>query len=206
MDIQENIVNKVAQSGLVTLDPAVFYPEGERVVYDIKVNLFQELILREKDFREFVKSHDWEQYRDKYVGITCTADAIVPAWAYMLLANRLAPYATEVVFGDAEVLETVLFIKAIAKMDIEQYSGQRVVLKGCRDVAVPVSAYVELTRKLTPVVKSLLFGEHCSTVPIYKKKDQAKSLYICTRTRNFVPIILRQFLIYRYQLFITSAA
>lgn len=171
MEIQENIVNKVAQSGLVTLDPAAFYPEGERVVYDIKDNLFQGLILREKDFREFVKTHDWSQYDGKNVAVTCTADAIVPAWAYMLLANRLAPYAKEVVFGSEEVLETVLFVKNIANMDVEQYRDQRLVIKGCGDIDVPVSAYVELTRKLTPVVKSLMFGEPCSTVPIYKKKD-----------------------------------
>ncbi|UEG52952.1 DUF2480 family protein [Mucilaginibacter daejeonensis] len=172
MDIQENIVNKVAQSGLVTLDPASFYPQGERVIYDIKDNLFMELILREKDFRDFVKEHDWSRYTGKYVGITCTADAIVPAWAYMLLANRMAPYAKEVVFGDAAVLETVLFEKAMAKADLEQYRDQRVVLKGCGDVEVPTSAYVELTKRLTPVAKSLMFGEPCSTVPIYKRKDK----------------------------------
>ncbi len=172
MDIQENIVNKVAQSGLVTLDPASFYPQGERVIYDIKDNLFMELILREKDFRDFVTEHDWSQYTGKYVGITCTADAIVPAWAYMLLANRMAPYAKEVVFGDAAVLETVLFEKAMAKADLEQYRDQRVVLKGCGDVEVPTSAYVELTKRLTPVAKSLMFGEPCSTVPIYKRKDK----------------------------------
>jgi len=171
MEIQENFINKVAQSGLVTLDPASFYPAGDRVVYDIKDNLFMGLILKEKDFREFVKTHEWAQYQDKYVAVTCTEDAIVPAWAYMLLANKMAPYAREVVFGDAEVLETVLFIKSIAAMDVEQYNGQRVVIKGCGDIAVPVSAYVELTKKLTPVVKSLMFGEPCSTVPIYKKKD-----------------------------------
>ncbi len=171
MDIQENIVNKVAQSGLVTLDPAAFYPSGERVIYDIKGNLFHELILREKDFREFVKEHDWAQYQGKNVGITCTADAIVPAWAYMLLANKLAPYANEIVFGDANILETVLFEKAMANMNIEQYRNQRIVIKGCGDTAVPVSAYVELTKKLTPVAKSIMFGEPCSTVPIYKRKD-----------------------------------
>ena len=171
MEIQENFVNKVAQSGLVTLDPAAFYPEGERVVYDIKDNLFMELILKEKDFREFVKNHDWAQYDGKFVAVTCSADAIVPAWAYMLLANRLAPYAKEVVFGDAGVLETVLFVKSIASLDIEQYRDQRIVIKGCGDTPVPVSAYVELTKKLTPVVKSLMFGEPCSTVPIYKKRD-----------------------------------
>jgi hypothetical protein len=171
MEIQENIVNKVAQSGLITLDPAVFYPEGERVVYDIKDNLYMELILREKDFREFVKAHDWAQYAGKNVAITCTADAIVPAWAFMLLASRLAPYAREVVFGDAAVLETVLFLKGIAGMDLEQYRSQRIVLKGCGDTDVPVSAYVELTKMLTPIAKSLMFGEPCSTVPIYKRKD-----------------------------------
>jgi hypothetical protein len=171
MEIQENIFNKVAQSGLVTLDPAQFYAPGERVVYDIKDNLFHGLMLREKDFREFVKTHDWAQYQDKNVAVTCTADAIVPAWAYMLLANRLAPYARQVVFGDAEVLETVLFVKEVAALDVEQYRDQRIVIKGCGDVPVPVSAYVELTQKLTPVAKSLMFGEPCSTVPIYKRKD-----------------------------------
>jgi len=171
MDIQENIVNKVAQSGLVTLDPAAFYPAGERVIYDIKDNLFHGLMLREKDLRDFIKEHDFTQYEGKNVGITCTADAIVPTWAYMLLANRMAPYAREVVFGDMAVLETVLFEKEIAKADLEQYSGQRIVLKGCGDTPVPVSAYIELTKKLTPIVKSLMFGEPCSTVPIYKRKD-----------------------------------
>ncbi|WP_457128492.1 DUF2480 family protein [Mucilaginibacter sp. HD30] len=171
MEIQENIVNKVAQSGLVTLDPAEFYTPGERVVYDIKDNLFQGLILREKDLREFVKEHDWTQYQGKNVAVTCTADAIVPAWAYLLLANRMAPYANEVVFGDAEVLETVLFVKAIATLDPEQYRDQRLVIKGCGDIDIPVAAYVELGKKLTPVVKSLMFGEPCSTVPIYKRKD-----------------------------------
>jgi len=156
---------------LVTLDPANFYVAGERVVYDIKENLFQGLILREKDFREFVKAHDWSQYQNKFVAVTCTADAIVPAWAYMLLANRLTPFASEVVFGSEEVLETVLFLKSIETLDIEQYRDQRIVIKGCGDTPVPVSAYVELTKRLTPVVKSLMFGEPCSTVPLYKKKD-----------------------------------
>ncbi|QKJ28255.1 DUF2480 family protein [Mucilaginibacter mali] len=171
MDIQENIINKVALSGLVTLDPAAFYPPGERLVYDITDNLFHGLILKEKDFREFVKGHDWAQYTGKNIAITCTADAIVPAWAYMLLANRMAPYAREIVFGDAAVLETVLFEKAMAGVDLEQYRDQRVVIKGCGDIEVPTSAYVELTKRLTPIVKSLMFGEPCSTVPIYKRKD-----------------------------------
>jgi len=171
MEIQENIVNKVAQSGLVTLDPASFFPTGERLVYDIKDNLYMGLILREKDFREFVKEHDWAQYAGKNVAITCTEDAIVPAWAFMLIANKMAPFAKEVVFGDAAVLETVLFEKALASLDVEQYRDQRIVIKGCGDREVPVSAYVELTKRLTPVAKSIMFGEPCSTVPIYKRKD-----------------------------------
>lgn len=171
MEIQENIINKVGMSGLVTLDPAAFSPAGERTVFDIKDNLFHGLILKEKDFREFIKTHNWEQYDGKFVAVTCTADAVVPAWAYMLLANRMAPFAREVVFGSEEVLESVLFLKSIAGLDIEQYRDQRVVIKGCGDTPVPVAAYVELAKKLTPVVKSLMFGEPCSTVPIYKRKD-----------------------------------
>jgi len=171
MDIQEQIVNKVAQSGLVSVDPAGFYPQGDRVLYDIKDNLYMGLILREKDFRDFVKEHDWTQYQGKNVAITCTADAIVPTWAYMLLANRMAPYAAEIVFGNLETLETILFEKALKALDVEQYRDKRVVIKGCGDIAVPNSAYIELTHKLTPVVKSLMFGEPCSTVPIYKRKD-----------------------------------
>src|ERR1700742_4524643 len=133
MDIQENIVNKVAQSGLVSVDPASFYPPGERVVYDIKDNLFHGLILKEKDFREFVKDHDWAQYTGKNVAITCSADAIVPTWAYMLLANRMTPYAREIVFGNIDTLETILFEKALSVLDVEQYRDKRIVIKGCGD-------------------------------------------------------------------------
>ena len=171
MDIQENFVNKVAASGLVTLNLEEYYSKGERVVYDIKENLFHGLILREKDFREFIKTHDWSQYQDKNVAIICSADAIVPTWAYMLLANRMKPFANEVVFGGLELLESVLFTKALGKIDVSAFANERVVIKGCGDIAVPVSAYVELTNLLTPVVKSIMYGEPCSTVPVYKRKD-----------------------------------
>ncbi len=171
MEIQENIVNKVAQSGLITFDLATLNPQGERVLYDIKENLFQGLMLREKDFRQFVKEHNWEQYAGKHIAITCTADAIVPVWAYMLLANRMAPYARTVVFGDLEHLETMLFEKALEKVDVEEYRDQRVVIKGCGEVPVPESAYISITAKLTGTVKSIMYGEPCSTVPIYKRKD-----------------------------------
>lgn len=171
MEIQENIVNKVAQSGLVTFDPASLYPTGDRVLYDIKDNLFQGLMLREKDFREFIKQHDWTQYQDKFVAVTCSVDAIVPTWAYMLLASKLVPIAKKVVFGDLDTLETVLFEEAISNLDLEKFREQRVVIKGCGDVTVPQSAYVSLTFRLTPIVKSILYGEPCSTVPVYKRKE-----------------------------------
>lgn len=171
MDIQENIINKVAQSGLISFDLADIYPKGERIVYDIKDNLFHGLILKEKDFREFVKQHDWTQYQDKHVAITCSADAIVPTWAYMLLTNKLAPYAATIVFGSLETLETVIFERAIGSLDFEKYKDERIVIKGCGEIDIPVSAYTELTARLTKVAKSIMYGEPCSTVPIYKRKD-----------------------------------
>nr|WP_068892884.1 DUF2480 family protein [Pedobacter panaciterrae] len=171
MEIQENFVNKVAASGLITFNLEDYLNQGERVVYDIKDNLFHGLMLREKDFREFIKTHDWTDYTGKNVAITCSADAIVPTWAYMLLANKMKPYANEVVFGSIETLEAVLFTKALAKIDLNAFANERVVVKGCADIDLPVSAYVEITNLLTPVVKSIMYGEPCSTVPIYKRKD-----------------------------------
>ncbi|MGF1924994.1 MAG: DUF2480 family protein [Bacteroidia bacterium] len=171
MEIQENIVNKVANSGLVTFNLEDYFHTGERIVYDIKDNLFHGLILREQDFRAFIKEHDWSQYTGKNIAIICSADAIVPTWAYMLLANKMKPYANEVVFGALETLEAVLFTKALAKIDLNQYADARVVVKGCADISVPVSAYVEITALLTPVAKSIMYGEPCSTVPIFKRKD-----------------------------------
>jgi hypothetical protein len=171
MDIQENFVNKVAASGLITLNLEDYFDAGERVVYDIKENLFHGLMLREKDFREFIKTHDWSAYTGKNIAIICSADAIVPTWAYMLLANKMKPFANEVVFGSPETLEAVLFTKALAKIDVTAFAGERVVIKGCADIDVTTAAYVEITNLLTPVVKSIMYGEPCSTVPIYKRKD-----------------------------------
>lgn len=166
----DEIINKVAQSGLVTIDLEEMYPQGERVLLDIKDRLFQGLILREKDFREFVSAHDWSQYKDKYVAITCTADAIVPTWAYMLLTVSLEPYARKVVFGDLEALETILYNEMLGRIDVNTYKDARIVIKGCSNLPVPRSAYVELTRILRPVAKSIMYGEPCSTVPLYKAK------------------------------------
>ncbi len=170
MEIQDKIVNKVAASGLITFDLATLAPAGEFVVFDVKDHLFHGLILREKDFREFVKQNDWSQYEGKNVAITCSSDAIIPTWAYMLLANKLEPYAREVTFGSLENLRSLLFEKALDKLDMEQYVDQRIMVKGCGDVKVPESAFITLTRKLSKVAKSIMYGEACSSVPIFKRK------------------------------------
>ena len=163
------IINRVAGSGLVSLDLEEYYHPGERVVYDLKDNLFMGLILKEKDFREFLKTHDWSQYAGKNVAVTCSEDAIVPTWAYMLLTLHLQPYAHTVVFGSLADLDEKLYFDAIARINPEQYRDARVVIKGCSKVPVPTAAYVEITRVLKPVVQSLLFGEPCSTVPLFKR-------------------------------------
>ena len=167
--MSEPIVNRVASSALITFNLEDYYHHGERVVYDIRQNLFQDLILKEKDFRAFVKEHNWQQYDGKNVALTCTADAVIPTWAYMLLSTAISPYANLVVFGDLVALEQALFQQVLANIDLEQFEDQRVVVKGCSKVDVPVFAYVEIIRLLQPIAKSLMYGEPCSTVPIYKK-------------------------------------
>lgn len=167
------IVNKVAQSGLIELNLEEFYLEGERVLFDIKPLLFQELVLKERDFRSYVKEHDWSQYENKYVAITCTSDAIVPTWAYMLVASSLVPFAKATVFGSLEVLETVLFEKALNNINPEEYTDKRIVVKGCSNKPVPTNAYLKVLTLLQPFAKSIMYGEPCSTVPLYKKKASA---------------------------------
>ncbi len=173
MDPENIIVNKVANSGLVTLDLETYYDVGERVVYDLKDNLFQGLILREKDFREFLKTHDWEQYNGKNVAVLCSEDAIIPTWAYMLLTLQFTPETRLVVAGTLEDLERWLFYDALNRIDPEDFRDKKVVVKGCSKFPVPLSAYVDITRILQPVVQSLMFGEPCSTVPLYKKRRAA---------------------------------
>jgi hypothetical protein len=167
--MEDIIINKVATSGLITFDLEDLYDKNERVIYDLKDNLFMGMILREKDFREFLKTHDWSPYTGKNVAIICSEDAIIPTWAYMLLALKLEPVANAVVFGDLAALEDKLFYDAITKVNPEDYRDARVVVKGCSKVPVPTAAYVEITRKLQPVAQSLMFGEPCSTVPLYKR-------------------------------------
>lgn len=171
--MEEAIVNRVAKSPLISFDLEEYYPKEERVLYDLKDNLFQGLILREKDFREFVKNHDWSQYQDKFVAVTCTVDAIVPTWAYMLLTVKLTPFAKEIVFGNLEDLEKVIFQKVLDNLNIKEFEGKKIVVKGCSNLPVPTSAYVEITRKLQPIAQSLMYGEPCSTVPLYKKPKKA---------------------------------
>jgi hypothetical protein len=168
----EEIVNKVAQSGIVTIDLEEFYDETPRVLFDIKPWLFQDLILKEKDFRAYIKTHDWSIYKDKYVALTCTADAIVPTWAYMLLTLSLQPFAKRTVFGNLEILETILFQEKISMLDTTPYKDARIVIKGCGNKPVPIAAYVALTEKIKPVTKSIMYGEPCSTVPLYKQPAQ----------------------------------
>lgn len=167
--MSETIVNKVAASKLITFDLEEFFVPGERLVIDIKHQLFQEQILREKDFREFIKSTDWSTFKNKHVAIHCSVDAIVPTWAYMLLASALAGNAAMVVFGSLEDLEVELFGRSLEKVQWDSYRGAKVVIKGCSKVNVPVATYVAVTSRLRGIASSIMYGEPCSTVPIYKK-------------------------------------
>lgn len=163
------IVNKVSESGLVTLDLEEYYPKEETAVFDMKDHLFMGLILKEKEFRETMKNLDLTPYKGKNISLTCTADAVIPMWAYMLVASYLEPIANEVVFGDNDFLHKTLFLRNISKINASDYQDKRVVIKGCGDIAISETAYVAITSLLRPVAKSIMYGEPCSTVPIYKK-------------------------------------
>lgn len=167
----ETIVNKVAESGILTLDLAPFVPAAcEIAVFDLKPFLFREMILKEKDYRAALQTHDWQQYADKHVAVTCSVDAIIPVWAYMLATTYLQPVAMSVFFGTETELIASLIRTRISKIDINEYADKRVVIKGCGDTPIPDAAYVAVTELLRPAVKSLMYGEPCSTVPLYKKK------------------------------------
>ncbi|WKK65951.1 DUF2480 family protein [Lutimonas zeaxanthinifaciens] len=164
------IVNRVAKSKLITIDLEDLYPEGRRVRLDISEWLFEGLILREKDFRESVKQHNWDQYHNCYVALHCSTDAIIPSWAYFLISVSLSNVAKKCVVGDLELLESILFNDIIKNFSVEQFKDRPVIVKGCSDKRIPESAYVGLCQKLVPVVSSLMFGEACSSVPLFKKK------------------------------------
>lgn len=166
----EEIVNRVTDSGIITLDLEQFYPKGETAVFDLKDHLFMGLILKEKDFRAALQGLDWEQFRDKNVAVTCSADAIIPVWAYMLVASYLQPVAKEIVFGDADKLVQTIISRNLSQVDASEYTDKRVVIKGCGEIKIPDAAYMEVTARLRPFAKSIMYGEPCSTVPIYKRK------------------------------------
>ncbi len=169
--MEEAIVNKVAQSSLETIDLEKFFPEGESIVFDLKEYLFMELILKEKNYRESLKKKDWSVYKNKNVYITSTADAIIPLWAYMLAVSYLQPVAKDVIVGNETFMNEVLFLKNLEKINVKEFEGKRVVVKGCGEKEIPASAYAEITKLLLPVVQSIMYGEPCSTVPVYKKRN-----------------------------------
>jgi len=165
-----NIINRVANSKLELINLEDYYPHGKRVVLDIKDWLYEELVLREKEFRQQAKLFDWEQYNDCYVALTCSSNAIVPAWAYMLLSTYLAPFANKTILGSLDVLETSIYQDIIKALDVSQYKDKSVIIKGCTNKPIPDNAFIQLTTKLKPLVKSLMYGEACSAVPLYKRK------------------------------------
>jgi hypothetical protein len=166
---EEEIINRVAQSKLVTFNLEDFYPAGRRVLLDIQPWLHQGIVLREKEFRSSIANHDWEQYKDAFVALTCSTDAIVPGWAYMLIMTKLQPTSKKVVIGDLEQLETSIYQSVIADIDVSEYEGLPVIIKGCTKKPVPPNAYLWITAKLQTVAKSVMYGEACSSVPLFKK-------------------------------------
>jgi hypothetical protein len=168
--MEDIIVNKVAESEIQTLDLEKYFPAGEVKIFDLKDQLYKELILKEMDYRENLKNIDWSVFRDKNVSLTCSADAIIPLWAYMLAMSYLQPVAKEVFLGDERFLQEILFLRNLWKINPGEFEGKRVVVKGCGQKQVPAIAYAEITKILRPVAKSIMYGEPCSTVPVFKKK------------------------------------
>ena len=164
------IINRVANSGLLTVDLEEFLPKDEIAVFDLKDYLFRGLILREKDFREALKNFDWETLKDKYVAITCSADAIIPMWAFMLVTAYAQPIAKDVYSGNADEMRKHLILKNISAFNVHKFESQRVIIKGCGDQQVDSAVYAEITKILRPVAKSIMYGEACSNVPIFKAR------------------------------------
>ncbi|UII81869.1 DUF2480 family protein [Flagellimonas sp. CMM7] len=168
--MMSEIVNRVAQSKLITFDLEDLYPQGQRVVLDIKDWLYEGFILREKEFRKYLEEHNWSVYKETYVALCCSTDAIVPGWAYMLVTSKLAPYAQKVVVGTLENLETALYQTVLENLDVSQFEDKPVIIKGCSNKPVPQNAYIMATTKIQQVAKSVMYGEACSSVPLFKKK------------------------------------
>ena len=168
--MKEQIVNRVANSAIVTIDLEDFYPEGKRIVLDISQWLEEGIVLREKDFRSQVKAQDWSQYRDCYVALYCSTDAIIPGWAYMLVSLELVPFAKKTIVGSLETLESILFSAIIEKIDVNDYKDKPIIIKGCAHKPIPQNAFILISQKLQPIAKSIMYGEACSAVPLFKKK------------------------------------
>lgn len=168
--MEDKIINRIAESKLITFDLEDYYPIGNRVCLDIKGWLFEGFILKEKPFRVFIDQHNWAQYKDAYVALGCSTDAIIPGWAYMLIATRLQPFASKVVVGDLEQLETSLYQSIIEKLDVSAFKDKPVIIKGCSNKPVPANAYVWVISKIQTVAKRVMYGEACSSVPLYKHK------------------------------------
>ena len=166
------IVNRVAQSTLITIDLGDFIVDGERVLFDLKNYLYMDQILREKDFREFIQQHDCSIYQDKHVAITCSVDAIIPHWAFMLVSSKLQPFALTIYFGDLSSLENHLIVNSLSRINLEEIKGKKIVIKGCGEKDISPAAFVEITRLLRPYAASIMYGEPCSTVPVYKRSIQ----------------------------------
>ncbi|TGV01955.1 DUF2480 family protein [Flavivirga rizhaonensis] len=168
--MKDEIINRIANSKLITIDLEDYYPKGQRVLFDIKDWLFDGFVLREKDFRRQALEFDWIQYQDSYIALTCSSDAIIPGWAYMLLSIHLEPFAKKIVIGDLETLESSIYQDILNQLDITEFKDKPVIIKGCSKKPVPQNAYIMLANKLKPHAKSIMYGEACSSVPLYKNK------------------------------------
>ncbi|WP_445957306.1 DUF2480 family protein [Yeosuana sp.] len=168
--MQDEIINRVANSKLVTINLEDYYPEGKRVLFDIKDWLFEGLVLREKDFREQTNQFDWSQYKDMYVALTCSSDAIIPAWAFILISINLEPFTKKTVIGNLDLLETSIYQEVLENLDVSEFANKPIIIKGCSNKPVPLNAYVMLATKLKPVAQSIMYGEACSSVPLFKNK------------------------------------
>ena len=166
---ENEIINRVANSALITIDLEDYYPKGERLMIDLSDWLYEGLLLKEKEFRQSLKEHDWAQYQNALVALHCSTDAILPGWAYLLVTTYVQPYAKALVIGNQEDMNQMLYQKIIENLDMSPFRDQRVIIKGCNRKTVPQNAYIHLASKLLPIVKSLMYGEACSTVPLYKK-------------------------------------
>ncbi|NQX85501.1 MAG: DUF2480 family protein [Flavobacteriaceae bacterium] len=166
----DEIINRVANSRLKVLDLEDYYPKGKRIVFDLKPWLYEGFVLREKEFRKALKAHDWSQYEHSHIALTCSTDAIVPAWAYMLIATYLEPFAKTIFKGNLEALEASIYQDIISKLDLTEFQDQPVIIKGCSNKPVPLNAYTMLINKLKPLARSVKYGEACSAVPLYKRR------------------------------------